>query len=142
MSKKTYKLIINADLKELDKLRNFVKQLSNELNIDEITLYKISLALEEACVNLIKHSYKFEPENKITILTNIEKDKINFTLEDNGPSFDPREVLPIEIEQIRKKYQKGGLGIFLISQLVDKVEYLPKSKHSRKNKLILTKILD
>ncbi|MEJ5285892.1 MAG: hypothetical protein CH6_2869 [Candidatus Kapaibacterium sp.] len=137
-----YKLVLKADLNELDKLRDFVKNICYENNIDEGNLFKISLALEEACVNLIKHSYKFDSSKQISIYSKVEKGKIHFTLEDYGASFDPREVLPIEIEQIRKKYQKGGMGIFLISQIMDEINYTPKNKNSPSNKLELTKILE
>ncbi|MGB9770749.1 MAG: ATP-binding protein [Candidatus Kapaibacteriota bacterium] len=137
-----YKIKIYSDLKELDKVRNFVKQIALENNIDELNTYKIVLALEEVCVNIIKHSYKFDSTKRIEILAKIEQNEILFSIEDNGPSFDPRDVLPVEVDLIRKKYQKGGLGIFLISQLVDKIDYQPKNKNFPKNKLTITKILE
>lgn len=133
---------VKADNSELDSIRKFILQISQENKLDENTSFKILLAVEEAFVNLVKHTYNNDPSKEILIEVQIEGKKLQITLEDNGISFDPRTVLPIELEQIRKKIKKGGLGILLISNLMDEINYIPKSEKISTNKLILTKILE
>jgi serine/threonine-protein kinase RsbW len=136
------KIIINSSITELDKVRSLVKEIAEEFKIDETTAFKLSVAVEEACVNLIKHSYKNDPRKEIEIEFYKEDKELKLLIKDNGPSFDPRSVLPVELNQILKKYQKGGLGIILIANIVDKIEYIAKDEKRPYNKLVLTKILE
>lgn len=136
------KMDFSADISKLDNVRKFIKDKCLELSIDDITCYQISLAIEEAFVNLVKHSFKNDNSNNISITLSKVQTYIKITLEDNGPSFDPRSILPVELKQVGKKFKKGGLGVFLISKIMNQIDYEPKSKLSPTNKLILTKILE
>ncbi|MCX7908472.1 MAG: ATP-binding protein [Ignavibacteria bacterium] len=136
------KIKINANLSELDKLRLAVNDFCKVHNVEGKIVYYISLAIEEAFVNLIKYSFDFDSKRLVYFSFEVEENEIKIIIEDDGKSFDPRTVLPIENEQIKKKHTKGGFGIFLISQIMDKIDYFPKDKNSPTNKLILTKILE
>ncbi len=133
------KLNIYADFAELDKLRNFVINSVLSLGLDTIKANLFGLAVEEACTNIIKHSYKFDNSKEITITIVSKNSEIQVIIEDDGPSFDPLKVLPIKMEKIHKNLKKGGMGIFIISQIMDKMQYFPKDNINSKNRLILIK---
>lgn len=135
----THYLRINADFAELDKLRNFVINSVLALGMDSVKANLFALAVEEACTNLIKHSYNFDSSREITFRIVPQNKEIQVIIEDDGPSFNPLKVLPIKMEKIHKNLKKGGMGIFIISQIIDKMQYFPKDKTNSKNRLILTK---
>lgn len=135
-------IIVKAKYSELDLIREFLTQFSQDLNLNESLVFKILLAVEEAFVNIVKHSLKNDPFEEIRIEALIQGKKIEIILEDKGPSFDPRTTLSIDIEEIRKRVRKGGLGLILISHLMDEINYIPKNEVTPTNKLILTKILE
>lgn len=136
------KLIINSKISELDRIHDFVKGLSKDIPIREKHIHNLRLALEEACVNIIKHSYHYDPTKTISIEATFKNRELTFKIEDNGPSFDPRSKMPLKAKQVQMNIKKGGLGILLISLLIDKIDYRPKNQSSPNNQLILTKILD
>jgi len=132
-------ITIKADLTELDRLRNFILNASVALGFDTITSNFIALSVEEACTNLFKHSYNFDNSKEISIYLCVDSNALHIIIEDEGPSFDPTRLLPIDVDHIRKNLKKGGLGIFLISKIMDKILYFPKSETNTKNRLILIK---
>lgn len=96
-------------------------------------LEKIELASEEVIVNIITHGYKKE-KGKIALDILVNKDLI-LTFKDNAKKFNPllkkKKKLP---KSVLKK--PGGLGIFIIFDSVDEIEYMRKDL---KNILILKK---
>lgn len=86
--------------------------------------YNIELAVHEACSNIIEHAYAGLPGRIRLLFTLLEEPhKIVIELFDNGRSFDflAAPVPDLNEPQIR------GYGLFLIQELMDKVEYCAKS---------------
>jgi serine/threonine-protein kinase RsbW len=133
------KITIKADLTELDRVRSFIQNASLSLGFDAITSNLIALAVEEACTNLFKHSYNFDKSKEVSITLSADSKGLEILIEDDGPSFDPTKLLPIDAEKIHKNLKKGGLGIFLISKVMDKIYYFPKDNTNIRNRLILFK---
>lgn len=107
-------------------------------NLSLIERKKIELALEEAIVNIIHHSYPSTEGTIELIYSPLDKGWISFTLKDHGPPFDPTTkqhsfdsaALPIEKRKI------GGLGIPFLYALLDDIEY---RREAHTNVLILKK---
>ncbi len=135
-------LIIYSKISELDQIHNFVKDLSQSIPLKDNHIYYLTLALEEACVNIMKHSYHNDPTKTISIEATFKGNELTFKIEDNGPSFDPRSISATEVKEIQKNIKKGGWGILLISRIIDKIDYKPKNQSTPYNQLILTKILE
>ena len=115
-------LRITNDLVELEKIRDFLKNCLEGLNLTEKAYYIIELSLLEICINIIRYAY---PAGKgdISLKTWEEERKIFLEIRDSGIPFDPTETESPNIEEMIKNKRKGGLGIFLARKLMDGFEY-------------------
>ncbi|WP_349409234.1 anti-sigma B factor RsbW [Pseudalkalibacillus sp. SCS-8] len=84
----------------------------------------IKIAVSEAITNAVNHAYG-EDEGEIRLSYGMYDDKLEITVMDKGKSFDVEEIKhttgPVNgkpVEQINE----GGLGLFLIETLMDKVD--------------------
>jgi len=83
----------------------------------------LKTAVSEACLNAMEHGNKCHPDKRVVITMNYEEGVFSVTVVDEGEGL---EVLPedpdIE-EKIENLETPRGLGIFLIKNLVDQVEF-------------------
>jgi sigma-B regulation protein RsbU (phosphoserine phosphatase) len=127
-------LVICNHIDELSKIVPFVDQLS----LPPELVMGINLALEEAVTNVICYAYGKEKgeEKKIEITASVCENKLQFSITDYGEEFDPTQVDNPDTTLSAQNRPIGGLGIFLIRQLMDEVEY---KRENNKNILILSK---
>jgi serine/threonine-protein kinase RsbW len=60
------------------------------------------------------------------------------TVEDDGPQFDPLLLPPPDLTASLAERRVGGLGVFLVRQMMDAVSY---QRVGRRNRLSMTKTL-
>lgn len=125
MSRK--ELTITNQLQEVDKLYPFIQEIGRQLNMDASLINSINLALEEALVNAVEYAYK-EGLGKITLSAEYRDDikTLVFVLSDAGVAFNPLEHPDADTTLSLDEREIGGLGIFLIKEIMDKVEYCRK----------------
>lgn len=138
-SSKPYKLEIKNKIEELEKLPQYIRQVLDKYDTDPDTADKINLALEELLTNTISYGYKTKKEETITITSHINNGEITIQVSDTGEKFDITAQAPeVELDQPVEKRKIGGLGIFLINQIMDSIEY---NYICEKNTITLTKRL-
>ena len=125
------KLVLKHNLSEIEKINSFVDGLGLEETISD----QLNLAIEEAATNIISYS---SGEGDIEICAEKESDKVLITLKDDGKPFDPTAAGDPDLTTSPKDRPIGGLGIFLVRKLMDKVSYERKDGF---NILSLTKQL-
>ena len=83
---------------------------------------KISLAIDEAVTNVIKHSYANESDRPLTIEYYVAPAGIRIRILYRGlpPDISEEEV---NIGRMIKKKRKGGLGVKLMKTIMDSVTY-------------------
>lgn len=131
-------LIIDNDTRELQRLVDFVEALCRELSLDRECAMSLQLALEEAVVNVMQYAYAPGTKGEITIRVEHEASKLLFCIEDGGLPFDPTEVADADVSLPADQREIGGLGIYIVRQIMDKVEY---SRRGQRNILRLTKTI-
>jgi len=131
-------LVISSSTDNLSLVRSFIEFHGRELELGHKEIAHISLAVDEACTNIIKHAYNYSKNGKIKIKINKKKNKLLVKLTDNGSHFDPSIIPEPNIEESQKMKKGGGLGMFLMKKIMDEVEYNAKGKG---NELILIKYL-
>jgi serine/threonine-protein kinase RsbW len=132
------KLVIKNEISEIAKLSLFVEELSEELDLSPDLTFNLNLVLEEAVVNVINHAYPKNESQEISLSAQKIDDNLYFVLTDSGKEFDPTQVPDADISLSAEDRQIGGLGIFLIRQIMNKVEY---QRIDGKNVLTLKKQL-
>jgi len=100
------------------------------------------LAVDEAITNIMEHAYDNDLEGELDVELILEADATRFevVIRDSGKEFDPTAVDIPDITAHIRKGQKHGLGIFLIRQIMDEVNY--SFVHGEKNELQMIKYVD
>jgi len=80
---------------------------------------RICLAVDEACSNIIRHSYKDRPGGEIILKCRFGKDRLTVSVRDFGEKFDAASIHPPDLEEVKP----GGLGVHMIRSVMDEVEY-------------------
>jgi len=110
------------------------------VGVDARTLKKMIVALEEAVMNVINYSQA--DYISLTILGRAKRQSqadhgsLTITLTDNGIAFDPTARPEVDTDQVVAERQIGGLGIALLRQIADKIEY---HRTEGQNELIIIK---
>ncbi|MBK9444691.1 MAG: ATP-binding protein [Betaproteobacteria bacterium] len=81
----------------------------------------IVLAVNEACMNVIQHGYRFAPDKVFRIELSTADDTLEILLCDNGEAVSERQLKPRALDDLRP----GGLGVHFIRALTDTMTYLP-----------------
>jgi len=111
-------LTVQGELRELDKVRAFLKQNLAGLDLNEEDTYKVELSLVEMCSNIMRYAYPGE-RGEIVVSAWYEEGRFYLEVRDSGVPFDPRQVKRPTLEEMINREQMGGLGIFLARKLMD-----------------------
>jgi serine/threonine-protein kinase RsbW len=126
---KKFKLKLPIETTNLEIARDFVARIAKNMDFTEENIHRIELAVDEASTNVIKHAYPTSQSNKEFLVIEVTafKDRIEIDVIDTGKGFDPDKIQTPEMEVYLKKMKRGGLGLYLIKTLMDKVEYQIKT---------------
>ena len=106
-----------------EKLINDVSEL---YHLPEDYYGNILVAVTEAVNNAIQHGNKSNPDKNIEVIFSMQKNKLHFTIKDEGDGFDfeniPDPTDPANIEKI------NGRGVFLMKNLADGVAFSENGK--------------
>lgn len=130
------KIQLHNNICELSIVFSFIEELEKEYTLPPHIVFNLNLALEEAITNIIQYSNL--PESDI-IEIKVEKqdDILSIEILDNGIAFNPLEdAPPADITSNVEDRKIGGLGIYLIKNLMDVVSYARKGEQ---NVLIMNK---
>jgi len=111
-------LTVRGELRELDKVRAFLKKNLAGLDLNEEDTYKVELSLVEMCSNIMRYAYPGE-RGEIVVSAWHEEGRFYLEVRDSGVPFDPRQVKRPTLEEMINREQMGGLGIFLARKLMD-----------------------
>lgn len=116
-------IILTNDISEINKLSEFVEEIGNELSLAPDIVFNLNLVLEEAVVNIINYAYPKEEHQSIYLSATLHEGSIILVLTDTGVEFDPTMAPEADITLSAEERPIGGLGIFLIRQIMNEVRY-------------------
>lgn len=93
------------------------------------------LGVDEACTNIIRYAYQLRDDQLIALSMEGLRDCVRMRLRDYGRQTPRRALKGRSPDEIRP----GGLGLHLIRNAFDKVDYIMKP---RGTELVLTKKID
>lgn len=131
MKSELVRLNIPAQHKFLNVVGASIRALvANESDIadKDALIYNIELAVHEALANIVEHAYA-GLSGRIEVTFTLVQDPRQLIVElgDNGRSFDLSTVSKPDLDQPHT----SGYGLFLVHQLMDKVEYFPDPGNNR-----------
>ncbi len=97
----------------------------------------LKTAVSEACMNAIEHGNKGRPDARVTITMNFKDDAFSVSVMDEGDGIQKMPEEPDIERKIEKLQTPRGLGIFLIKQLTDQVEFNKKTDDRHVVKMVI-----
>jgi len=111
-----------ADIRDVETIREFVVRVSRDLEVDDRIIPDLELVADELCSNVINHGYNGQGGwIEVTVLP-VEQG-LQLTIRDWGQGFDPAAVPVPDLEAPLEQRALGGLGLFLVRQLMDEVQF-------------------
>ncbi|MDR1879508.1 MAG: ATP-binding protein [Tannerellaceae bacterium] len=131
-------LHIKNEIGQLARVNEYLRQAAGELALSASALMSLKLAVEEAVVNAILYAYPGEVDKDIFVRLDCNEEKVTVVITDYGRPFDltaskdPDISLPLEERPV------GGLGAFLVKQLMTEVSY---RRVGNRNVLTMVKLI-
>jgi len=118
-----YQMTRAAELVSLSVFRDFITDCCSRHEVPNEMVFELKLAVDEACTNIIEHGYKGMDPGSIILSFRIEPDRILVNITDFGHIFEPADAPKPNVEAALEDRELGGLGLFLIYQTMDNIDY-------------------
>ena len=105
-------------------VRAAAEEIGKQMGFSEDKVADLTLAVSEAVTNAIEHGNQQQREVNVGVVFSMESDRLEIRVIDQGEKSQPPEVRRCVIsEESIEQGELRGLGLFLIHQLVDQVEF-------------------
>ena len=131
-------LTLPNDVQAVPKLAEFVDIVCETVGFDMGTAMKMNLAIEEAVVNVMNYAYPAGVKGTVNIDAKASAEWVKFIISDSGAPFDPTAKAEVDTTLSAEERGIGGLGIHLIRQIMDSINY---EREDGRNVLTLIKKL-
>lgn len=132
---KKRKLEFSSHSGNLALMRKYVRKFLETYQFSEKEQTLIVLGVDEACTNIIRYAYELRDDQLIILTMEGLRDCVRMRLRDYGQQR-PSHAMKGRSHDVIKP---GGLGLHLIRNAFDKVDYILKPHGTE---LVLTKNLD
>ncbi len=116
-------LTLPNDVQTIQLLNEFVDNVCEAAGFDISECMRMNLAIEEAVVNVMNYAYPKGVKGMVNIDATISDKGLKFVISDNGTPFDPTAKEEVDTTLSAEERGIGGLGIHLIRQIMDSINY-------------------
>ena len=131
-------LMLPNDIETIPELNAFIDQAAEEAQLPPDFTMSLNLAVEEAVVNVMYYAYPRGTHGDVNIDLSVTDQQLIIAIIDQGKPFDPTSQPEADTSLSTEERPIGGLGIFLLRQLMDSINY---ERIDGKNVLTLIKKL-
>lgn len=123
------------DFESLTAIYEFAEEILAANDIGEAVRFPVHLAMEELFTNMVKYSSDTEGEIGVDVV--VDGGAVTVTLtEDDVDEFDVTRPRDVDTSASLAERTTGGLGLYLLQNIVNKLEY---DYHDRRSRVIFTK---
>lgn len=122
--------VIENQIGELSTLAEQIDDLAAQWDLAQAMTMNINLVVEEAVSNIIFYAFNNNNKHKIKISISLENKMLTIKITDDGIPFNPLEQQQPDINLPAEERPVGGLGIFLISHMMDELNYIRKGNQN------------
>jgi serine/threonine-protein kinase RsbW len=117
----------------------FLGEVCGEAGLGRQTCLRLTLLVEELFTNTVVHGHGADSEAPVRIECEVSPGRIALIYEDTGPAHDPfaRVVAPDTDADVENR-PIGGLGVLLVSEMAQQVEYQRAGDRNRISLVIAT----
>jgi anti-sigma regulatory factor (Ser/Thr protein kinase) len=112
-----------ALMDDLPRMMEWILDFMRENGFPSARIQEIELASEEALINIIRHAYAGRESGEVEIRCRAGTDHVEIDFVDDGVAFDPTSKARPQLDLPIEERQVGGLGIFLIRNLIHEIHY-------------------
>ena len=94
---------------------------ANEVSPD--VAYAVNLSIDEILTNTISYGYDDEETHRIEISLRLDAESLDVVIVDDSSAFDLTAAPEPDLGASLEEREVGGLGLFLVHQMMDEVEY-------------------
>jgi len=105
----------------LAQIADFVRESAVSAGLEGFALYAVETAVDEACSNIIEHTYGGENLGDILCTCLVTDDGLTVILRDSGQPFNPEGISGLGANGHIDDHPGHGLGLFLIKKMMDRV---------------------
>lgn len=113
------RFVLTSDARYLPVVRGTISALTAAIGWDDSDCRAITLALDEAIANIIRHAYHSRPDGVIELQCRGNEDGLEVTMLDHGDAPESAKICAREVGSD----QVGGLGTHIIRDVMDSVAY-------------------
>jgi anti-sigma regulatory factor (Ser/Thr protein kinase) len=114
---------IRNEVSEIRKLAEAIIAFGEKNRLSAEAIFDAHLALEEVVINIISYGFEEGSEHPILVDFRMEGRELILEVQDDAPPFNPLDVPKPDLKKPLEEHELGGLGIFLVRQIMDSVEY-------------------
>jgi serine/threonine-protein kinase RsbW len=115
-------LTLPADINEIPRVSSELEALMRTHGFQDEDILDTQLAVEEGVTNIILHGYG-NAGGEVLVLFRASRGIVEIQLEDRGIPFNPLTLPEPDLESDVEDRKIGGLGIFLIRQVMNDIQY-------------------
>jgi anti-sigma regulatory factor (Ser/Thr protein kinase) len=123
-----------ATLEQMSAGMRWIRAVAHSAGLPPKQVNALDLALEEIVTNIIKYGYDDGDNHTIQIYFQLAPDHAELRVEDDAKPFNPLEVKPQDAITSLDDVKIGGLGILLVREVMDVVDY---RREGEKNILVM-----
>jgi len=113
------KLSIPSDPKYLRLIRKVLQELLDSHDVPADTARRLILCVDEACSNIIKHSYDGPCDEPIEATFSVDGDDFKVQIRDYGKQCNTSQIKPRCLDDVKP----GALGTHFMNEIMDEVNY-------------------
>jgi serine/threonine-protein kinase RsbW len=132
-NRKNKHFVIENRVEELTSLAEKIDEMAEDWDLSLALAMNINLVIEEAVSNIIFYAFNDNNKHEIRISISLNDKMLTIKITDSGMPFNPLLQQQPDISLPAEERPVGGLGIFLMSQIMDEINYT-----RQKNQNILT----
>ena len=116
---------LTSDTRLLASIRSLVRTYFRDAGIDPERVVELVLAVDEACSNAMRHAYAGRTDGRIVLELSSDHGTVDVMLHDDGAPAEPERIARRDLQQPKSldDLPIGGLGVQLIYEVFDEVEY-------------------
>ncbi|MDE0203746.1 MAG: ATP-binding protein [Rhodospirillaceae bacterium] len=111
------------DLQEIGAAAARIDAFCEQREITSQIAYAVNLSIDEILTNTISYGYDDDEQHRIGLSLSMEGDVLVIEIVDDGRAFDSSLERDPDIDASLEERSLGGLGLFLVQQLMDDVKY-------------------
>ncbi len=114
------RIVVPAASESLTLVHEATRRTATAGGFDDDAAEEIAVAVGEAMTNVVEHAYRSEPGHEVRLCFLPGPGSLRIEIEHSGDAPD-RLPTGVDVERLARQRRRGGLGVHLMRQLMDRV---------------------